>query len=117
MYAALMSQFNIIRSGSAGEIAGENMPPPPDSPMGCQAADTCSADGLVVSAQQRNTLEENGLASRRKAAIGINPFVKRFVPEGSIVRPLFVRGGWHRIAVVSIEFFRRLRCSAQVSGY
>ena len=32
-----MSQFSIIRFGSAGEIAGVNMPPPPEMPMGCQA--------------------------------------------------------------------------------
>ena len=31
-----MSQFSIIRFGSAGEIAGVNMPPPPEMPMGCQ---------------------------------------------------------------------------------
>jgi len=32
-----MSQFNIIKFGSAGEMAGVNMPPPPEMPMGCQA--------------------------------------------------------------------------------
>jgi hypothetical protein len=32
-----MSQFNIIKFGSAGEIAGVNMAPPPEMPMGCQA--------------------------------------------------------------------------------
>src|SRR5258706_14017506 len=31
-----MSQLSIIRFGSAGEIAGENMAPPPEMPMGCQ---------------------------------------------------------------------------------
>src|SRR3954471_3205005 len=29
-----MSQFTIIRFGSAGEIAGENIAPPPESPTG-----------------------------------------------------------------------------------
>src|SRR5260370_38384063 len=36
MYAALMSQLSIIKFGSAGEIAGVNMAPPPEMPMGCQ---------------------------------------------------------------------------------
>ncbi len=36
IYAALISQLSIIKLGSAGEIAGENMPPPPDRPMGSQ---------------------------------------------------------------------------------
>jgi hypothetical protein len=31
-----MSQFSIIKFGSAGEIAGVNMPPPLEMPMGCQ---------------------------------------------------------------------------------
>ena len=31
-----MSQFSIIKFGFAGEIAGANMPPPPEMPMGCQ---------------------------------------------------------------------------------
>ena len=29
-----MSQFSIMRFGSAGEMAGENMPPPPERPTG-----------------------------------------------------------------------------------
>jgi hypothetical protein len=36
MYAALISQLSIIRFGSAGEIAGVNIPPPPDKPTGSQ---------------------------------------------------------------------------------
>jgi hypothetical protein len=36
MYAALMSQLSIIRLLSTGEIAGENIPPPPDKPTGSQ---------------------------------------------------------------------------------
>ena len=36
MYAALISQLSIIRFRSTGEIAGENMPPPPDRPIGSQ---------------------------------------------------------------------------------
>ena len=31
-----MSQLSIIKFGFAGEIAGANMPPPPEIPMGCQ---------------------------------------------------------------------------------
>ena len=31
-----MSQLSIIRFGSAGEIAGVNMPPPPDRPVASQ---------------------------------------------------------------------------------
>ena len=31
-----MSQFSIIKFGFAGEIAGANVPPPPEMPMGCQ---------------------------------------------------------------------------------
>jgi hypothetical protein len=31
-----MSQLSIIRFGSAPEIEGENMPPPPDRPTGSQ---------------------------------------------------------------------------------
>ena len=31
-----MSQFNIIKLVYTGEIAGVNMPPPPEMPMGCQ---------------------------------------------------------------------------------
>jgi len=36
MQAALMSQLSIIKFGAAGEIAGLNMPPPPDKPTGSQ---------------------------------------------------------------------------------
>jgi hypothetical protein len=36
MYAALMSQLSIIRLLSTGDIAGENIPPPPDRPTGSQ---------------------------------------------------------------------------------
>jgi hypothetical protein len=48
-----MSQLIIIKFGSIGEIAGENMPPPPDNPMGSHWADKMrnGARGMATTAE------------------------------------------------------------------
>ena len=55
-----MSQLSIIRSGSAGEIAGENMPPPPDRPTGSQARGAAKVSARFNALQ---TLAENGITA------------------------------------------------------
>ncbi len=56
-----MSQLSIIRFGSAGEIAGVNMPPPPDRPVASQGiASAAPAVRLETSA-----LTAKGPPSRR----------------------------------------------------
>lgn len=46
-----MSQLSIMRSGSAGDTAGVNMPPPPDKPTGAQ--ETASGEPAPAAAQKR----------------------------------------------------------------
>ena len=60
-----MSQFSIIKFGSAGEMAGVNMAPPPEMPMGCQARRLGRRVGREESAEQAKP-ERKALQIRRK---------------------------------------------------
>ncbi len=67
-----MSQLSIIRLGSAGEIAGENIPPPPDNPTGSQGIPAGETDADADS--PRHTSSDH---NERHCMTGPFPFWNR----------------------------------------
>src|SRR4051812_6658149 len=54
MYAALISQLSIIRFGSIGEMAGANIAPPPESPIGSQEIELAATIEVMKSGWASN---------------------------------------------------------------
>src|SRR5712671_2796537 len=63
-----MSQLSIIRFGSAGEIAGENMAPPPEMPMGCQRGAWAGESG-GTNPPSRQSANERRLKNARMSQV------------------------------------------------
>src|ERR1041384_5040005 len=67
-----MSQFTIMRFGSAGEIAGANIAPPPERPTGIHSLD--STRGVNSAASAATTTNNFIVQSTRRSTRTLNRF-------------------------------------------
>jgi hypothetical protein len=61
-----MSQLIIIKFGFAGEIAGANIPPPPEMPMGCQGV-AWAGEVMGANALRRQSANESRFKSMARS--------------------------------------------------